>query len=93
MASKRHKWYDDPTLLSRVHAGGIGLWLGAVPLSIATGWISLVPYVSALSIAALALAHWSAREATTAQRDLEKQLDRIEKLLADLHENCSSTSP
>lgn len=80
----RHKWYDDPTLLSRVHATGIVAWISAVPVSYYFGWLASVTYVSALSITALALAHWSAREATTAQRDLERQLDRIERKLDDL---------
>lgn len=73
-----HRWYDDPSIASQIHAGGITFWIAAVPVSVVTGWVEAVPYVSALSIAALALAHWSAREATTAQRDLEIQLDRVE---------------
>lgn len=79
-----YRWYDNPVIASRIHAGGVLFWIAVVPVSIATGWVEAVPYVSALSIAALALAHWSAREATTAQRDLEVQLARIESKLDEL---------
>lgn len=52
-----------------------------VPISVFVGIIESVAFVSALSIAALAIGHWSAREAATAQRDLEIRLERMEDVL------------
>ena len=38
-------------------------WLIMIPVSIATGWVSSVQYVSALSLWALVSGHWSAWQA------------------------------
>lgn len=60
-----------------------------VPASVFAGIITSVAFVSALSIAALAIGHWSAREAATAQRDLAIQLDRLEGTLNSILELVS----
>jgi hypothetical protein len=38
-------------------------WLVMIPISIATGWVSSVVYVSALSLWALVSGHWAAWQA------------------------------
>lgn len=75
------RWYDDPIIATRIHTGGVLAWTALVPIALKLGWLESVTFVSALSIAALAIGHWSAREASTAQRDLETRLDRIEESL------------
>jgi hypothetical protein len=51
-------------------------WLAMIPVSIVTGWVSSVEYVSALSIWALVSGHWSAWQAARVevrQEEIEKQ--------------------
>ena len=38
-------------------------WLAMIPVSLATGWVNSVVYVSALSLWALVSGHWSAWQA------------------------------
>jgi hypothetical protein len=49
-------------------------WLVMIPISLATGWVKSVVYVSALSLWALVSGHWSAWQA--ARVEVEQQ--RIE---------------
>lgn len=79
---------DDPVFAGRLHLFGVVFWFVMVPIAIVTGWIEAVAFVSAISITAMAIGHWSAREAATAQRDLAKQLRRIEKKLDMLLANA-----
>lgn len=53
----------DPTFMRRVNGWLTIFWLGMIPVSIATGWINSVKYVSALSLWALVSGHWSAWQA------------------------------
>lgn len=75
---------DDPVVAGRMHAVWMVFYAALVPVAVATGWIQVVAFVSGLSILALALSHWSAREAATAQRDLAAQLSRMERKLDEL---------
>lgn len=68
---------DDPIVAGHIHSFFVLFWLAMVPVAIWRGWIDSVAFVSALSIAALSIGHWSAREAATAQRDIEIKLDRL----------------
>lgn len=45
-------------------------WIVMIPISVLTGWVASVIYVSAISLWALVAAHWSTYEAT---RVLEHQ--------------------
>lgn len=53
----------DPVFMRRVNGWLTMFWLGMIPVSIVTGWISSVQYVSALSLWALVSGHWSAWQA------------------------------
>ena len=76
--------------------------LAMIPVSIATGWVSSVQYVSALSLWALVSGHWSAwqaarveveqlREAKELEENpLEKKL--VEQLIADMTIEASGTA-
>jgi len=52
-------------------------WLVMIPVSLATGWVKSVVYISALSLWALVSGHWSAWQAARVevaqQRDIERQ--------------------
>ncbi len=67
----------DPVFLRRVNGWLTMLWLAMIPLSLATGWVKSVVYISALSLWALVSGHWSAWQAArievAQQRDLERQ--------------------
>jgi hypothetical protein len=49
--------------MRRVNGWLTVLWLVMIPVSLATGWVKSVVYVSALSLWALVSGHWSAWQA------------------------------
>jgi hypothetical protein len=53
----------DPVFMRRVNGWLTVFWIGMIPLSLATGWVKSVVYVSALSLWALVSGHWSAWQA------------------------------
>jgi cobalamin biosynthesis protein CobD/CbiB len=53
----------DPVFMRRVNGWLTIFWIVMIPVSIATGWISSVTYVAALSLWALVSGHWSAWQA------------------------------
>ncbi len=53
----------DPVFMRRVNGWLTVFWLAMIPVSIMTGWVSSVTYVSALSLWALVSGHWSAWQA------------------------------
>ena len=67
----------DPVFLRRVNGWLTMLWLAMIPLSLATGWVKSVVYISALSLWALVSGHWSAwpaaRIEVAQQRDVERR--------------------
>jgi hypothetical protein len=53
--------------LKRLHALLTILWLVMVPVALATGWIASIVFVSACSIYANAVGHFSAWQASRAE--------------------------
>jgi hypothetical protein len=53
----------DPVFMRRVNGWLTMVWLAMIPISLATGWVKSVVYVSALSLWALVSGHWSAWQA------------------------------
>jgi hypothetical protein len=53
----------DPVFMRRVNGWLTLFWIGMIPVSVLTGWIQSVEYVSALSLWALVSGHWSAWQA------------------------------
>ncbi len=53
----------DPVFMRRVNGWLTIFWLTMIPVSLATGWVKSVIYVSALSLWALVSGHWSAWQA------------------------------
>jgi hypothetical protein len=53
----------DPVFMRRVNGWLTVFWVLMIPVSLATGWVKSVVYVSALSLWALVSGHWSAWQA------------------------------
>jgi hypothetical protein len=53
----------DPIFMRRVNGWLTIFWIAMIPISLATGWVKSVVYVSALSLWALVSGHWSAWQA------------------------------
>jgi hypothetical protein len=61
----------DPVFMRRVNGWLTVFWIVMIPISLATGWVKSVVYVSALSLWALVSGHWSAWQA--ARVEVEQQ--------------------
>ena len=64
----------DPVFMRRLNGWLTMFWLVMIPVSIATGWVKSVVYVSALSLWALVSGHWSAWQAARVEVAQEKEL-------------------
>ena len=54
-------------------------WIVMIPLSIATGWVHSITYVSALSIWALVSGHWSTWQAARVEVTQLEEADKRER--------------
>lgn len=67
----------NPVFMRRVNGWLTILWIIMIPVSVMTGWIHSVAYISALSLWALVSGHWSAWQAArvevTQQQDADKR--------------------
>ena len=67
----------DPTFMRRLNGWLTIFWILMIPISLATGWVHSITYVSALSIWALVSGHWStwqaARVEVAQQQEIEKR--------------------
>lgn len=70
----------DPAFMRRLNGWLTIFWLAMIPVSIATGWVRSVVYVSALSLWALVSGHWSAWQAARVEDRQEKDADVQEVL-------------
>jgi len=78
----------DPVFMRRLNGWLTVLWVLMIPVSIATGWVHSVTFLSALSLWALVSGHWStwqaARVEVTQQRELdEREQHPIEQKVVD----------
>lgn len=69
----------DPIFMRRVNGWLTLFWLVMIPLSLATGWVKSVVYVSALSLWALVSGHWSAWQAARVEVNQQADLARREE--------------
>ena len=53
----------DPVFMRRVNGWLTIFWIVMIPVSVITGWVSSVVYISALSLWSLVSGHWSAWQA------------------------------
>jgi len=59
--------------MRRVNGWLTMFWLVMIPVSLVTGWVKSVVYVSALSLWALVSGHWSAWQAARVEVAQEKE--------------------
>ena len=64
----------DPVFMRRVNGWFTVVWLVMIPISLATGWVRSVVYVSALSLWALVSGHWSAWQAARVEVNQASEL-------------------
>lgn len=64
----------DPVFMRRVNGWLAFFWIAMIPISLATGWVKSVTYVSALSLWALVAGHWSAWQAARVE-EFEEEAD------------------
>jgi hypothetical protein len=69
----------NPVFMRRVNGWLTIFWVVMIPVSIATGWISSVTYVAALSLWALVSGHWSAWQASRVEVEQAKEAKRREE--------------
>jgi hypothetical protein len=63
----------DPVFMRRINGWLTIGWIIMIPVSILTGWISSVEYVSALSLWALVSGHWAAWQAARVEVKQDEQ--------------------
>ena len=63
----------DPIFMRRVNGWLTIFWLVMIPVSLATGWVKSVVYVSALSLWALVSGHWSAWQAARVEDNQQNE--------------------
>jgi hypothetical protein len=78
----------DATFMRRLNGWLTWFWILMIPVSIITGWVRSVTYVSALSLWALVSGHWStwqaARVEVAQQREaLERESNPVEQRVVD----------
>jgi hypothetical protein len=79
-----------PVFMRRVNGWLTIFWVVMIPVSLATGWVKSVTYVSALSLWALVSGHWSAWQAARVEvhqdddADVADVLTELRRLRAEL---------
>ena len=68
----------DPVFMRRVNGWLTIGWLVMIPVSVLTGWIHSVAYISALSLWALVSGHWSAWQAARVECEQMRQEAELE---------------
>ena len=69
----------DPVLMRRVNGWLPVFWVAMIPVSLATGWISSVTYVAALSLWALVSGHWSTWQAARVEVRQDEEARRAQE--------------
>lgn len=78
----------DPTFMMKLNGWLTIFWIVMIPVSVVTGLINSVAYISALSLWALVSGHWAAWQAARVEVKQEQtdSAERIEQKVDDLHE-------
>jgi hypothetical protein len=78
----------DPVFMRRINGWLTMFWLAMIPVSLQTGWVKSVTYVSALSLWALVSGHWSAWQAARVEvnQDIEAKARADEDIAGDVVE-------
>ena len=91
MATAKGLWASiqgDPVFMRRVNGWLTIAWIVMIPISLLTGWVKSVVYVSALSLWALVSGHWSAWQAARVEveqqrQEMREELHPLEDRVAD----------
>jgi hypothetical protein len=78
------KLKEDPVHMRRAQGWLTMLWLAMIPVSLVTGWVKSVTFVSALSLWALVASHgawWAAASVECRQAQENVAGDVVEKLV------------
>jgi hypothetical protein len=78
------KLREDPVLMRQVQGALTLLWVIMIPLSLATGWVKSVTFVSALSLWALVASHgawWAAASVECRQAEEDVAADVVEEMV------------
>jgi hypothetical protein len=65
----------DPRFMRRVNGWLTVLWIVMIPVSVLSGWIHSVAYISALSLWALVSGHWSAWQAARVEVEQQREVE------------------
>jgi len=68
----------SPSFMRRINGWLTIFWLLMIPVSIVTGWVHSVVYVSALSLWALVSGHWSAWQAARVEVEQQREAEQAE---------------
>ncbi len=63
----------SPEFMRAVNGWLTIFWVAMIPISLATGWVNSITYVSALSLWALVSGHWSAWQAARVEVKQDEQ--------------------
>jgi len=66
----------DPVFMRRINGWLTVFWIFMIPVSVATGWVKSVVYVSALSLWALVSGHWAAWQAARVEVEQQREEER-----------------
>src|SRR5258707_6270829 len=82
----------DPVFMRRVNGWLTIFWIAMMPVSLATGWVKSVTYVSALSLWALVSGHWSAWQAARVEgnQQVQEQRDDEENVAGEIHDKLGA---
>lgn len=78
----------DPVWMRRLNGWLTLFWIGMIPISVITGWVHSVTYISALSLWALVSGHWSAWQAARVEvaqsrQEEEQKLHPVEERVVE----------
>ncbi len=65
----------DPKFMRRVNGWLTVFWIAMIPVSVVSGWIHSVTYISALSLWALVSGHWSAWQAARVEVEQQREIN------------------
>jgi hypothetical protein len=74
----------DPVFMRRVNGWLTVFWIAMIPVSLVTGWVRSVVYVSALSLWALVSGHlsaWQAARVEVAQEEQDVAAEVVQKVV------------
>ena len=93
----------NPVFMRRVNGWLTIFWIAMIPVSIVTGWISEVVYVSVLSLWALVSGHWSAWQAARVEVAQQLEIQRakehpvedrvVEKIISETAVEAAGPAP